>query len=227
MTADHNWMPMGFDQTDEAQLHKASILIPPEDGHRLRDWWLEVTTGSPKTPNWDIASQCTVHGERGLLLVEAKAHSKELIQEEAGKSLRPPVRTNSRRNHVRIASSIQNANLVLSEATGTPWTLSHEWNYQMSNRFTWACKLTELGYHVVVVYLGFLNAIEMDPKNERTHFGDHDEWEALVKGHSKPLFPDHIWNKELRVNDRSLIPLIRSTQIAYDRPVDKMEEYND
>ena len=66
---------------NEAQFgnpRKPNSLVQPEIHRKLTDWWLSVQQGSMTTPNWDIASTCTVQGKPGLLLVEAKAHANEL-----------------------------------------------------------------------------------------------------------------------------------------------------
>ena len=60
----HNWLPRGFDDTDEAQLGTAAALIPDaEKRAALTTWWLAVQgRGKPNTPNWDIAATCRVGG---------------------------------------------------------------------------------------------------------------------------------------------------------------------
>ena len=78
VSADGHWMPEEFDQVQEAQLHQGTRLLLPQDCEALGDWWLAVQSDDSKTPTWDIASTCTVDGHKGLLLVEAKAHTKEL-----------------------------------------------------------------------------------------------------------------------------------------------------
>ena len=78
VSADDQWMPEGFSRIQEAQLDKAARLIPKQDRDQLRSWWLAASRPSTLTPNWDIASTCTVGGRKGLLLVEAKAHTQEL-----------------------------------------------------------------------------------------------------------------------------------------------------
>ena len=159
VTTDDRWMPDGFVQTDEAELHKAGRLIPDDDVRsRLGDWWFAVRRGQQKAPSFDIASTCTVAGRYGLLLVEAKAHDRELRKEEVGKPLRPPITPNGCRNHARIGACMAEASLALAGETGVPWGLSRDWNYQMSNRFAWSWKLAELGFPVVLVYLGLLHA---------------------------------------------------------------------
>jgi hypothetical protein len=77
-----SWMPLGFKKPEEAQMHKAERLIPSQGDRRvLSDWWLADARPKSTTPNWDIASTCLIDGQRGLLLVEAKAHHGELSDE--------------------------------------------------------------------------------------------------------------------------------------------------
>ena len=108
-------------------------------------------------------------------------------------------------------------NSRLSEATRIKWTLSSDSHYQMSNRFATACKLTEMGYSVILVYLGFLGAEEM--RNQGAPIASAADWERQVFEHSKPLFPEVVWNQPHSVNGQWIIPLIRSTEIDYDQPV--------
>ena len=107
-------------------------------------------------------------GPGGLIvLIEAKAHEKELIEAETGKkNIGTPVSGNARRNLMRIDWAIRDASAALIEETGLTWALSRDWNYQMSNRFAWAWKLADLGIPVVLVYLGFLSANEMSDQGK-------------------------------------------------------------
>jgi hypothetical protein len=207
-------MPEGFDQTVEAQLHKAENLIPnPKDCAVLGSWWLADPGGNSSTPNLDVASTCLIGGKRGLLLIEAKAHDAELRNEERGKLLggseNKGVSMGSRRNHVRIGACIQDASLALTQETKLVWALSRDWNYQMSNRFTWAWKLTELGIPVILVYLGFLGCEEMRSGKSNRPITSQGDWDKMVLAHSQPLFPPEVWNNEWQVHGHSLIPLIR------------------
>jgi hypothetical protein len=187
-------MPQGFHDVEEPQLHKTPPLLDPEIGRKLQEWWLAIYSRNSKTPNLDIASTCTVGKRNGLLLVEAKAHDSELRNEVAGKRLKPRATADSRRNHVRIGACIKDASQALTFETGLPWALSHERHYQMANRFAWSCKLTELGVPVILVYLGFRNAAEMQDQGQP--FADTAEWDRLVRSHSEPLFPEQVWNKQ-------------------------------
>lgn len=104
---------------------------------QLRDWWLAVPKRA-NTPNWDLASTCRIEGRQGLLLVEAKAHTKELSYD--GK--RTPDTENGRRNRKRIGSAIEEANADLEHVTGESWGISRDACYQLSNRF--ACVMAAL-----------------------------------------------------------------------------------
>src|SRR5580704_8439624 len=67
------WMPQGFEDTDEAILPEAERLLPENVRRELRQWWLAVASNSTRTPNWDVASTCTIEGKPGIVLIEAKA----------------------------------------------------------------------------------------------------------------------------------------------------------
>ena len=220
VSVDDQWMPEGFCRTEEARLDKALRLLTKKECVRLREWWLAVP-GQANTPNWDIASTCTVGGAKGILLVEAKAHNEELNKEVKGKILSLTASDNSIRNHVQIGSAIDEASRSLTDQTGISWNLSRDHHYQMSNRFAWSWKLTELGYSVILVYLGFLNAEEMRNEKEQYPFANHQEWECLVKSHSGPLFPSEVWDRHWSVNGQIFVPRICSREIPYDVPMEE------
>ncbi len=209
------WMPQGFEDTDEATLPEAARLLPADVRRELKRWWLVAASNNAQTPNWDIASTCTIEGKAGILLIEAKAHDQELIKEEIGKkNLESPVSWNSRRNLLRIDWAIRDASVALTEATGLSWALSRDWNYQMSNRFAWAWKLTDLGVPVVLVYLGFFKADEMTDLGRP--FTDAMHWERVVKDHSQAIVPASIWNQRWICSGQPFIPLIRSLDVPLD-----------
>ena len=179
----------------------------------LGDWWLAVRSDDSQTPNWDIVSTCVVDGHKGMLLVEAKAHTQELKVNDRAKG--------SRANLERISGCIEEANVALAEQTGLDWTLSHQHRYQMANRFAWSWKLTELGYPVILVYLGFLGADEMRKGRKQQPLKNHAEWEGLVKSHSEPLFPAEVWDSHRVVSGQLFVPRIRSTSVRLDGPIDE------
>jgi len=210
-------MPSGFEQCAEAQLHSASGLLPSTQNREiLRDWWLAVANKKTTTPNIDVASTCLVQGKEGLLLVEAKAHDAELRNEERGKPIDDLSSVDSQRNHEHIGLAIRAANAALSEETILPWSLSRDSHYQMSNRFAWAWKLTELGIPVILAYIGFVGCEEMRKGREQHPISSYADWEEMVQVHSRPLFPDEAWNREWSVNGQSLIPIIRAASQPLD-----------
>jgi hypothetical protein len=88
------------------------------------------------------------------------------------------------------------------------WALSVDRNYQLCNRFAWAWKLASLGVPVVLVYLGFLRAEEMGRP-----LADGDQWEHLVREHSKGIVPATIWDKPIYINHTPLYAKIHSMEL--------------
>jgi hypothetical protein len=227
VTLDSRWMPRGapilksdgvWDVTpaEEVKIDRLNDLILPEESEQLRHWWL-AASGTANTPNWDIASTCEIDGKSGLLLIEAKAHEMELRGEEKGKKLNPTATDSSFANHLQIGRAIADAAAGFQQATSRPWAISRDQRYQMSNRFATACKITEIGYPVVLVYLGFLNAHEMS--DQGLPFKMHDQWDLQVKMHSKPLFPEDVWNNHWNINGQKFVPLIRSIEWEFEAKV--------
>ncbi len=201
VAATDNWMPEGFDDVKEAQLHKARRLLDVNlYGQALKSWWLAVAGPNSVTPNWDIASTSTIEGKRGLLLVEAKAHHEEL---------KPDDRCGARNkeNFKRIGEAIRTANDDLNKVQDG-WNLSHKSHYQLCNRFAWSWKLAALGIPVVLVYLGFLNADEM-----QSPFPDAQSWDKAVLNYAREFVPESVWGNKLMLDDAPIYPLIRSMNI--------------
>jgi hypothetical protein len=212
--SDH-WMPSGFERCAEAQLASANELLPDlQCQETLRDWWLAISTERTATPNIDLASTCLVRGKEGLLLVEAKAHDAELRNEERGKPLKDHASDDSQRNHEHIDLAIRAANASLSVETKLRWSLSRDSHYQMSNRFAWAWKLTEIGIPVILAYLGFIGCEEMRKGDKQRPISSEEEWEEMLRVNSRPLFPGEVWNREWCVHGQSLIPIIRTSKQA-------------
>ncbi len=68
-----------------------------------------------------------------------------------------------------------------------------------------------MGIPVVLVYLGFLHATEMQDRG--LPFDSHEQWKQLVESQSQTLFPNAVWGKAWSVNGTELIPLIRSKKV--------------
>ena len=191
------WRPEGRPYPNEVQLDKpdGAILVPQEIALALRQWWLVDPDGT--SPNWDIASTCTIDGQRGLLLVEAKAHSNELVD--------TPARGGNRE---KVEAAMAEANDGLRRITGEDWALSADRHYQLANRIAWSWKLATLGMPTVLVYLGFLNAVEMT--NRRQIFTTVADWDVRVREHSTGVVPPSGWNTPFHVTGTPLMFLIRA-----------------
>lgn len=210
---DH-WMPQGkpewlgdhWDKTpaDEARLDRHTGFVCSAVQTELRNWWLAEQRGNPPTPTWDIASTCTIEGRRGLLLVEAKAHHNEL---ENGAT-----KAKNEDNRRSIGSAIAEANKALGHITGSHWGLSKDHHFQLSNRFAFSWKLASKKVPVVLVYLGFLHAREVDDLGQP--FADAADWVTAVKDHARAVADEDCWNKRLLVGGTPLRPSIR----VFDQP---------
>jgi hypothetical protein len=198
----HVWMPAGLDAFEEAKLGESPGFLTEHDREAVTAWWLAVRERA-NTPNWDIAATATVEGRQGLVLVEAKAHARELKAD--GK------RPGRAENDARIGGAIAEANAALNRLT-TGWTLSAAGHYQLANRFAWGWKLASLAIPVVLVYLGFVNATEMRDKGRP--FADDEDWRAVLHAHADRVVPPAVWNHPLDVGGTPLIPLIRSACVA-------------
>lgn len=214
--AEDIWMPAPMLKADgewdlrsiaEANLADANgeskRFLSPEQREKITDWWLAARE-RPMTPNWDIASRCTVGSKSGLLLVEAKAHHAEL--KEDGKPLGKDASEGSKKNHERIGKAICEASSGLEKAMHG-WNLRCDSHYQLANRFAWAWKLASMGVPVVLVYLGFQNAKEMSDHGEP--FVDCADWSRVMLGHSRNIVPERAWGRELKIGDSTIKPLIR------------------
>ncbi len=202
-------MPQGFVDTREAQFGRVDTVLAPSVGDSLVKWWLAVAYRA-RVPNWDIAGTCEIDGRPGMFLIEAKAHSEELNREEAGKRKRKIESKGSQANRARIESCMTDANASLKSQTGLDWRLSVEQCYQMSNRFAWAWRLTTLGYPVILLYLGFVGA--MDMADQGASFADLEDWRRHVVAHSDHLFSRGVWGRRWKVNSQSFIPIMAACE---------------
>ena len=198
----------------EAMLHGSNCLVKPDIQDTLRDWWLAVPHRA-RTPNWDIASTCTINGEPGLLLVEAKAHTNEFKSRKSR-----PTTENGRKNHEQIGQRLDEAACCLQRVTESPWNLSLDHHYQLSNRFAWSWKLASLGIPVVLVYLGFLNANEMTNRGDT--FPSEKHWKDALEDHCDGIADQSCWGRCWNIKGTTLIPLIRTYD--FDQPLPWISE---
>lgn len=178
-------------------------------------WWLVHTKGA-NTPNWDVACIADIRGRDGLILVEAKAHKAELSREV---KTYDHSNSHSYDNHVKIIKRIEEASKDLSNYSEPGFNLSEKSPYQLSNRFAWSWFLAQHGIPIVLMYLGFLNANEMDGKR----FDSHDDVVRSVQAYcrgkkedSTIYVPDQAWKQEPLFDDgyATMYSVIRSMELT-------------
>jgi hypothetical protein len=209
------WMPRGlplrkadgtWDKSpiEEAKLGESEGFLTKERREKVTTWWLVVRERA-NTPNWDIASTCTIDGKPGLLLIEAKAHSAELKAE--GKPREKKASSGSLKNHEQIGRAIAEASAELSKAMAG-CNLSRDSLYQLANRFAWAWKIVSMGVPVVLVYLGFVGATDVSDLGKP--FTDCADWTRAVLEHSRGVVPEEAWGGEIKIGGAAIRPLIRA-----------------
>ena len=145
---------------------------------KLKSWWLAENKGN--TPNWDIALSCDIKGKPGLVLVEAKAHVKEL--DERGKGDPNEDSEGSKANHDKIVAAIAEARAALEQRECELGSkISHERSYQLANRIAFAWKLASEGIPTVLVYLGFIGDKEIADIGKP--FSSDAQWHKLFRSH--------------------------------------------
>lgn len=188
ITVYDNWMPKSLHNDKEAELKNfLKYNFDPQLYNKIVNWWLYVDT---TTPNWDLVSTCTIDGKRGILLVEAKAHKDELNNESHGKQLKADASDDSKKNHARIEEAIQEAKKGIKN-TGFDLSISRDNYYQLSNRVAHAWWLANQGIPVILMYLGFLNCVDMKDENI-TLFTEDNDWQECFKEHAKQVEVDSI-----------------------------------
>lgn len=208
------WMPTGLpvlkadgewdmNPIEEARLGESTGFLSPDRREEVTRWWL-VERERANTPNWDIASTCTIGKKPGLLLVEAKAHDTELKKD--GKSLHEKASAASIANHRQIGHAIVDASAAL-EKTIEGWNLSRDSHYQLANRFAWAWKLASMGVQVVLVYLGFVSAKGVSDLGEP--FVDCADWSRVVLEYSRNIVPEGAWEQDLKAGPITIKPVVR------------------
>jgi hypothetical protein len=209
VSTEDRWSPRGFLEPEEARLGETSGLLPEDARDALTTWWL-AKPGRANTPNWDLAATCRIDDRSGLVLVEAKAHENELADDRCGAT----DQENSEQIEKALAEATAGWNSLLPG-----FNLSAHSHYQLRNRFAFAWKMAFMGIPVILIYLGFLEAREMQSAN-RIVFTSHAQWRSCVLERSKDTIPQAVWDKTFDVNGTPLTVLIRSAIVGIDaRPI--------
>ena len=149
-------------------------------------------------PHWDLACEARYRGhERAMVLVEAKAHREEFLNENWSTKAKEP-------NRSAITKAILEARDGLRKFTAEVAISPEAW-YQFSNRVAFAWKLAEEGVPTVLIYLGFTG----DGAINRTWFATARDWYETM-ALTNAVVPRGLWEKKLQVGGTPLWLLIRS-----------------
>jgi hypothetical protein len=199
------WMPKGFCDPEEAHIEYFGPEILPEiDWKALHNWWLVYKRGA-NTPNWDLANTCTIQGEKGLVLIEAKAHTNELNTD--GKRLALNASIRSHKNHEQICQAISEASHTLSEVVKGV-DISCCTHYQLANRVAFSWKIASLGIPVILVYLGFLG-----DESWKDKFIDNNHWKCELRKYMDRHIPEDFIDQWICCGKSKMQTIIRSLPI--------------
>lgn len=200
-----NWMPRNSIQKEEAELKDFLRFNFSEAlGINIIDWWLGENNLSRRTPKWDLVSTCTLGKERGILLVEVKAHWGELNHK--GKGIAKNASKSSQANHKKIKKAIDEANGKIS-TSASPLDISIDKCYQLSNRVAHAWWLANQGIPVVLLYLGILNCSDMRNGKKNKLFSSLSEWRDCFEKHAKLVGVDTLLDQTVDCGKSSFITL--------------------
>ncbi len=142
---------------------------------KFNDWWIKRRG---KRPTWDYLCEAELGNERGLILLEAKAHKSEC---SSGKKAKPAVGVPNYEdkldNHMSIELSITKELAKLGgEYTG---------QYQIANRIAYASFAQRVLHKpVLLVFLGFIGEA---PAAFPDRFESVGDWEREMERHLDAL----------------------------------------
>jgi hypothetical protein len=197
------WAPNGLLDPEEARLGEHPRFVDDVKRKSLTAWWLVNRRGA-NTPNWDIVSTCAIGGERGLLLVEGKAHLGEFANYRCGAS--------NSENLARIGDALKEASRGWNELE-SGFGLSASSHFQLSNRFAFAWKLAREKIPVVLVYLGFLDARDMESGGRRLISSDA-QWRDWVVGQARETVPRSVWGRSYKFDGTPVTALITTAHVG-------------
>jgi len=206
------WMPVGKGDPEamkEARLDQNTLnVLTPDQQKEVANWWLAYTKGGlANTPNWDFASSCSIEGVKGLVLVEAKAHPKELSHD--GKFLKAKPSPESKENDDKLGKAIDEARTALQKDFPEV-KISKDTHYQLSNRIAFSWKLASMGIPVVLIYLGFLKDDGL--KDIDTPFSSDESLRSIMESYFGGIVPKNFLERRINCGKASMQVLIRSME---------------
>jgi len=188
------WMPKGCSDPKEAR--NLSHILPILDWKTIRDWWLIY--GS-RTPDWDLASSCTIQGQRGLVIAEAKAHVGELKEKDICGS-------GNCKNREQIGKALDETGQALCINISRDMRLTH---YQLANRIAFSWKIASMGIPIILVYLGFLG----DKTWPDDLFEDNDHWERELRKYMDKYIPIKFTEHWIDCGEAQMQMIVRSLPV--------------
>lgn len=158
--------------------HKLTNTFPNLASFNFNSWW---NPSGGKAPTWDMISLCKLNGKDALLLVEAKAHVREL--DTKGKRVLANQSIGSKQNLINIENRIKEACEDLN-STNNGFNISIKTHYQLSNRLAFSWKLNQLNIPVVLLYIGFTGDTYF-----KDCFTDNSHWEQQFKIYLQDVVP--------------------------------------
>lgn len=214
--SDH-WAPNGFQDPKEIRLDEAlGFLKSVDQRSELKSWWINPSLTKFRTPAWDLVSTCHIQGQPGLLLIESKAHLGEINSD--------PCSAKDKQNMTTLRAALDETtegwNDLLAGLAATEGWKPKQWvrltpscHYELACRLAFSLKLARMGIPTALVYLGFLEAWELEEQNCPI-FRCHEEWENSVLEKTKQCVPNDLWNHVYDVQGIPLALQIRSLALA-------------
>lgn len=202
------WQPNDKNPDEICLEHNGDLFISGTSCWKdLPGWWL-VHSGGANKPNWDLAFACNILGKRGLVLVEAKAHEREL--DRAGKRLSPNASSRSRENHERIGEAITEAGHALN-AIIPGVNLLRDTHYQLVNRLAYSWKIASTGIPVILLYLGFTGDEGIADVGKPIKNDEH--WKQMMREYTEGILPENFPDTALDCGNASMKMIVRSKTV--------------
>lgn len=214
------WQPRGHSEPAEARLEDCGArFVPGADcWEKLSNWWLAHRRGA-NTPNWDLVVACDIECKPGLILVEAKAHERELDWD--GKHQLQGRSIKSSENHARIGQAIAEASGELGKIIPGV-NISRDSHYQLANRLAYSWKLASMGIPIILVYLGFTG--DRGIEDVGPSLRDHAHWESIIHSYTAGVLPDGFIGQRLHVGNSHMRMIVRSKPVFEQSQKQKPDE---
>ncbi len=199
-----SWAPNGYNSPDESQLRDFEPFKKncPVEHRVITEWWPKHPARSPV---WDMVMTAKIGDKKGLILVEGKAHEREL--DRNGKHRVSNGSSESKQNHEKIGRNIEDARRFLNQVMAG-FAISRDTHYQLSNRVAFAWKLAKEGIPTVLMYLGFLGDTFF-----QDFLQDNDHWQRVIGAYIDGVIPLLFPEKWIDCESSQMLMTFRSLPI--------------